>query len=68
MTAPATALGRARSWLYVPAHRTDLVDKALTGTADAVVLDLEDAVALQAKDTARAAAVAALEAPRAVPV
>jgi citrate lyase subunit beta / citryl-CoA lyase len=68
VTASATALGRARSWLYVPAHRTDLVDKALTGTADAVVLDLEDAVPPQAKDTARAAAVAALEAPRAVPV
>jgi citrate lyase subunit beta/citryl-CoA lyase len=68
VTAPATALGRARSWLYVPAHRTDLVAKALDGSADAVVLDLEDAVPPQAKDAARAAAVTALQAPRGVPV
>jgi citrate lyase subunit beta/citryl-CoA lyase len=53
-----SALGVARSWLYVPAHRTDLAAKALAGPADVVVLDLEDAVPADAKDAARAAAVA----------
>jgi citrate lyase subunit beta/citryl-CoA lyase len=57
-TAPRTVLGRARSWLYVPAHRTDVVAKALAGAADAVVLDLEDAVPADAKVAAREAAVA----------
>jgi citrate lyase subunit beta/citryl-CoA lyase len=55
-TAPRTALGRARSWLYVPAHRTEVVAKALAGAADAVVLDLEDAVPADAKGAAREAA------------
>ncbi|GHF42036.1 citrate lyase subunit beta/citryl-CoA lyase [Amycolatopsis bartoniae] len=51
---------QARSWLYVPAHRADvLLPKAMAGVADAVVLDLEDAVPATAKDAARAAAVAA---------
>ncbi|GAA4910782.1 citrate lyase subunit beta/citryl-CoA lyase [Actinomycetospora succinea] len=56
--------GRARSWLYVPAHRPELLDKALAGPADAVVLDLEDAVPADAKDAARDAAVAAAATPR----
>ena len=43
-----------RSWLYVPGHRRDLAEKALAGEADAVVLDLEDAVPLGRKDEARA--------------
>ncbi|EIE98471.1 HpcH/HpaI aldolase/citrate lyase family protein [Saccharomonospora glauca] len=42
-----------RSWLYVPADRPDRVRKALAGEADAVVLDLEDAVAPRNKDEAR---------------
>lgn len=42
-----------RSWLYVPGHRPDLLEKAMAGQADAVVLDLEDAVPAAAKDTAR---------------
>lgn len=53
-----TALGRARSWLYVPGHRADLVRKALDGPADAVVVDLEDAVPPAAKEQARETAVA----------
>lgn len=48
-----TAVGRARSWLYVPAHKTGLLAKAMAGAADAVVLDLEDAVPAAAKDEAR---------------
>jgi citrate lyase subunit beta/citryl-CoA lyase len=64
----SSGLGRARSWLYVPAHRPELVAKALAGGADAVVLDLEDAVPATAKATARAAAVAACAAPRQRPL
>ncbi|MGF0116941.1 HpcH/HpaI aldolase/citrate lyase family protein [Promicromonospora sp. Marseille-Q5078] len=39
--------------LYVPADRPDRVAKALTSGADAVLVDLEDAVAPGAKDAAR---------------
>lgn len=49
----------ARSWLYVPAHRPELLAKAMAGAADAVIYDLEDAVPADAKDVARANAVAA---------
>ena len=49
-----------RSWLYVPGHRTERVAKALDSRAEAVVLDLEDAVPPQQKDSARAAVVATL--------
>lgn len=43
----------ARSFLYVPAVKPALFDKAASGPADAVILDLEDAVPLQHKETAR---------------
>lgn len=49
----------ARSWLYVPATRPDLLDKAMAGDADAVVLDLEDAVPADRKAEARRYAVEA---------
>ncbi|SKC71727.1 HpcH/HpaI aldolase/citrate lyase family protein [Krasilnikoviella flava] len=39
--------------LYVPADRPDRVAKALSSGADAVLVDLEDAVAPAAKDAAR---------------
>lgn len=70
MTSPrgAAAIGRARSWLYVPAHRLDLLVKAMAGPADAVVLDLEDAVPVAAKAVAREAAVEALRGPRVKPL
>lgn len=42
-----------RTWLYVPADRAERITKALESDADAVILDLEDAVAPDAKDTAR---------------
>lgn len=49
--------GRAyRSYLYVPAYREDRIQKAYDGAADAVVLDLEDAVPPSKKDQARAVA------------
>lgn len=43
----------ALTYLYVPGTKPDRFDKALASGADAVVLDLEDAVALQDKDSAR---------------
>ncbi|WP_037572845.1 HpcH/HpaI aldolase/citrate lyase family protein [Phaeacidiphilus oryzae] len=42
-----------RSWLYVPATRPDMLAKAMAGEADAVVLDLEDAVPAARKEEAR---------------
>jgi len=58
-SAPAEAahrpLARARSLLFVPGHQPDRWAKALASGADAVVLDLEDAVPLADKDRARSA-------------
>jgi citrate lyase subunit beta / citryl-CoA lyase len=49
-----------RSWLYVPGSRPELVAKALRGRADAIVIDLEDAVPAprkaEARETARSVA------------
>jgi citrate lyase subunit beta / citryl-CoA lyase len=42
-----------RSYLYVPGYDERKIEKALAGEADAVVLDLEDAVAPSRKDEAR---------------
>ncbi len=44
-----------RTALFVPASRPDRIPKALASGADAVIVDLEDAVEPAAKDTARAA-------------
>ena len=43
-----------RSMLFTPGHRHDLVAKAIASGTDAVIVDLEDAVALEEKPTARA--------------
>jgi citrate lyase subunit beta/citryl-CoA lyase len=51
----------ARSYLFVPADRPERYAKALASGADAVIVDLEDAVALAAKDGARAALAAWLD-------
>lgn len=53
----------ARSYLFVPGDRPALVDKALRSAADAVIVDLEDAVAPAAKAHARDQVVAALRQP-----
>ncbi len=45
-----------RTYLFVPGNRPERFDKALASGADAVVLDLEDAVAPDAKTLAREAA------------
>lgn len=49
-----------RTWLYVPGHRVDRITKALDSRADAVVVDLEDAVPPQHKATALETALKAL--------
>ncbi|MER7499300.1 aldolase/citrate lyase family protein [Nonomuraea pusilla] len=41
------------TWLYAPADRPAVVAKALAAGADAVVVDLQDAVAADRKDVAR---------------
>lgn len=61
---PAAAARTAwpRSYLFVPGDRPERFAKALASGADAVVLDLEDAVAPAAKPAARAAVAQALAA------
>ncbi|MFJ4188887.1 HpcH/HpaI aldolase/citrate lyase family protein [Kitasatospora sp. NPDC089509] len=49
-----------RSWLYVPGDRPERYPKALAAGADAVVIDLEDAVAPARKEYARRSAAAFL--------
>ena len=44
-----------RSMLFVPTTVEKFIGKAATSGADAIILDLEDAVAPNAKDSARAA-------------
>ena len=55
-----------RSYLFVPGNRPDRFDKALASGADAVIVDLEDAVPSGQKDTARAAVAAWLAAAKPV--
>lgn len=45
----------ARSYLFVPANRPERFDKALAAGADAVIVDLEDAVSAADKEAARQA-------------
>ena len=56
MTAPRLT----RTYLAVPAHRVKMVQGAAASAADAVFMDLEDAVPPAEKATALAAAAAAL--------
>src|SRR5207253_1684691 len=50
-----------RSFLYAPGHNAKLLERVYDGGADAIVLDLEDAVPAVAKETARKMVAAALE-------
>ena len=56
------------TWLYAPGDRPRVVAKALASGADVVVIDLEDAVAPDRKEYARAATAELLSAPQPVPV
>lgn len=51
----AIPFGHARTWLLLAANRQDVADQIATTEADAVVLDLEDAVPVADKDAARSA-------------
>jgi citrate lyase subunit beta/citryl-CoA lyase len=53
-----------RSFLFAPGNHPRRVAKALTLDADAVILDLEDAVAIAEKPATREAVAAAFEEPR----
>lgn len=53
---------QARSYLFVPGNRCERIPKALASGADAVIVDLEDAVPPVDKDAARAAVRQALRA------
>lgn len=46
-----------RSLLFVPGNRADMIEKARTASADALVLDMEDSVPLAEKAAARATVV-----------
>ncbi len=59
MTQHITGLRPRRSVLYMPAANERALEKAKTIAADAIIFDLEDAVAPDAKEAARANAVAA---------
>ena len=50
-----------RSMLFVPASRPDMIAKAARSAADAVCMDLEDAVAPEQKEAGRANVVQALQ-------
>ncbi|MEW5726282.1 MAG: CoA ester lyase [Pseudomonadota bacterium] len=56
----ATASRPRRSMLYMPGSNARALEKARTLAADALILDLEDAVAPDAKEEARAQVVAAV--------
>lgn len=55
-----------RSYLFAPGDRPERFDKAWASSADAVILDLEDAVAPERKAAARAAVAGWLDAARPV--
>ena len=55
-----SSVGLKRSLLYAPAINARALEKALDLPADVVIVDLEDSVGAEAKDQARAAAVAAI--------
>ncbi|MGJ7579690.1 HpcH/HpaI aldolase/citrate lyase family protein [Variovorax sp. RHLX14] len=59
MSAVSSPLAAARTFLFVPADRPERFAKALASGADAVIVDLEDAVAPDARPGARAALLAA---------
>ena len=60
----STEVQPLRSFLFAPGNHARRVEKALTLDADAVILDLEDAVATAEKPATRETVAAALERPR----
>jgi citrate lyase subunit beta/citryl-CoA lyase len=62
---PRTSL---RSRLYVPANKTAWIDKGVSSGADAIILDLDDAVPADEKDRARGDVVEAIERSASMPL
>lgn len=60
----ATPARPRRSWLFTPATRPDRFDKAAASGADALIVDLEDAVSPDRKDDARRTALEWLAGPQ----
>ena len=48
-------MSQPRSWLFVPADSEKKIAKAIASEADAIIFDLEDSVAPDRKQAARAA-------------
>lgn len=61
---PIAQGSRLRSLLFVPGDRPERIEKAFGLAADALILDLEDSVAVSRKDAAREAVATALAQPR----
>lgn len=61
MSVASTPVALPRAYLFVPGDRPERFGKARASGADAVIVDLEDAVAPEAKARARAALAAALD-------
>jgi citrate lyase subunit beta / citryl-CoA lyase len=57
-----------RSFLFTPASALDKLPKALASGADALILDLEDAVAVQEKERARSRLLEVLARPSSLPI
>jgi citrate lyase subunit beta / citryl-CoA lyase len=55
-----------RSYLFAPGHNASLLSKVFTAGADAIILDLEDAVPADAKDRARSMVAAVIQRRRAL--
>ncbi len=60
-----TGITSIRSFLFLPADRTERLEKAISTAAGGIILDLEDGVAANAKPAARLALESAIEAIRA---
>jgi citrate lyase subunit beta/citryl-CoA lyase len=56
--------GGLRSYLFAPGNHPRKVEKVFAAGADAVILDLEDAVAIAEKEATRAVVVEAMQRPR----
>ena len=60
---PRSSILSLKSWLFTPATKADRFGRAAEVHADALIIDLEDAVALSDKQKARTAALQYLEQP-----
>src|SRR5205085_12265467 len=50
-----------RSWMFVPGDRQRMIDKSLALSVDAIMMDIEDGVAPDAKEPARRQIAASLD-------